>query len=253
MSHIFDLTGKVAIVTGGNRGIGRGIALGLAHAGAHLVIASRNQETAAATAREIAGQGGRAHAVPCDVTRPAEIEAAVAAALAEFGGVNILVNNAGISAGGPPQSIPAETWDAVLDTNLRATFFFSQAAFPALSHAGGGKIINIGSEYSIFGSPGVVPYSASKGGVIQLTRSLAVAWAGNNIQVNAIIPGWVRTDMTAPVIDHEQMYRSIVGRTPAGRFAEPEEMAGAAVFLASAASDFVTGQSIPVDGGYSIA
>jgi 2-deoxy-D-gluconate 3-dehydrogenase len=248
----FDLTGRVAIVTGGNRGIGRGIAVGLARAGADIAVAARNRETTAEVVDEVRGLGRHSLGVACDVTLGADVARTVASVLDELGRIDILVNNAGISLGGRPETLPEESWDRVLDTNLKAVLRFSQAVYPALKDAGGGKVINIGSEYSIFGSPQVVAYAASKGGVIQMTKSLAVAWAGDGIQVNAIIPGWVRTDMTAPVIDHEPMYRSIVGRTPAGRFAEPEELAGAAVFLASAASDFVTGQSIVVDGGYSV-
>jgi 2-deoxy-D-gluconate 3-dehydrogenase len=253
LSASFDLSGRVAIVTGGNGGIGRGIALGLAGAGADVVIAARNEEKTAAVTAEIEALGRRCIGVACNVTLREDIDSVIAASMREFGRIDTLVNNAGISGGGPPQSIPEETWDRVVDTNLKAGFLCSQAAFPALAEAGGGKVINIGSEYSIFGSAGVLPYAASKGGVIQMTKSLAVAWASSNIQVNAIIPGWVRTDMTAPVIDYEPMYRGIVERTPAGRFAEPGELAGAAVFLASSASDFITGQSIVVDGGYSIA
>lgn len=253
MFEEFDLTGKKAIVTGGNGGIGRGIALGLARAGADVVIAARNQEKTAAMVEEIVALGRRCLGLSCDVRDRNDIAAVVNATLEEYGRLNILVNNAGISAGGPPQDIAEETWDRVVDTNLKAVLRFSQAVYPAMVAAGGGKIINIGSEYSLFGSAAVLPYSASKGGVIQLTKSLAVAWASSNIQVNAIIPGWVRTDMTAPVIGNQAWYGAIVQRTPAGRFAEPEEMAGTAVFLASAASDFVTGQSIAVDGGYSVA
>jgi len=253
LSKEFDLEGKVAIVTGGNGGIGRGIAIGLADAGASIVIAARNEEKTSRVVDEIRGVGRRCMGISCDVQNRKDIQTVVEATLKEFSAVNILVNNAGISRGGLPQTMPEETWDDVVDTNLKTVFLFSQAVHPALVAAGGGKIINIGSEYSIFGSAFTVSYAASKGGVIQLTKSLAVAWAGDNIQVNAIIPGWVRTDMTAPVFSNEPFYKAIVQRTPAGRFAEPEEMAGAAVFLASAASDFITGQSIPVDGGYSIA
>lgn len=253
MIEEFDLTGKVAIVTGGNGGIGRGIAIGLARAGADVIIAARNEEKTTRVVDEITGLGRRCRGVRCDVQSRDDIQATIDATLKEFGRLDILVNNAGISAGGLPQSIPEETWDSVVGTNLKSVFLFSQAVYPALVKAGGGKIINIGSEYSIFGSAFVLPYSASKGGVIQMTKSLAVAWAGDSIQVNAIIPGWVRTDMTAPVIDNGPFYQGIVQRTPAGRFAEPEEVAGTAVFLASAASDFITGQSIVFDGGYSIA
>ncbi len=250
MIEEFNLTGKVAIVTGG---IGRGIAIGLARAGADIVIAARNEEKTGRVIDEIIGSGRHGRGIRCDVQSRDDIQTTVDTTLKEFGRLDILVNNAGISAGGPPQSIPEETWDRVVDTNLKSAFLFSQAVYPALVESGGGKIINIGSEYSIFGSASVLPYSVSKGGVIQLTKSLAVAWAGDNIQVNTIIPGWIRTDMTAPVIDNEPFYKGIVQRTPAGRFAEPEEMAGTAVFLASAASDFITGQSIVFDGGYSIA
>ncbi len=253
MLNEFDLTGKLAIVTGGNGGIGRGIAVGLARAGADIVIAARNQEKTAKVAEEIRGLKRRCLGIRCDATNRDDIRTTIETTLREFGKLNILVNNAGIAGGGPPQSIPEEVWDSVLDTNLKAAFLFSQAVFPALAEAGGGKIINIGSEYSIFGSARVLPYSASKGGVIQMTKSLAVAWAGDNIQVNAIVPGWIRTDMTANVISDEAWYQTIVQRTPTGRFGEPDELAGAAIFLASPASDFITGQSIVVDGGYAVA
>jgi 2-dehydro-3-deoxy-D-gluconate 5-dehydrogenase len=249
----FDLSGRVAIVTGGNGGIGRGIALGLARAGADIAIAARNEEKTKAVVSEISTMGRRCLGLPCDVLQLADIQAAVKAANTKLGAVTILVNNAGVTGGGPPQSISEDVWDRVLDTNLKASFLFAQAVYPSMATAGGGKVINIGSEYSIFGSAFVLPYSVSKGGVIQLTKSLAVAWARDNIQVNCIIPGWVTTDMTAGVARNEAMYRSIIDRTPARRFAEPEELAGLAVFLASSASDFVTGQSIPFDGGFSIA
>ena len=252
MSKEFDLEGKVAIVTGGNGGIGRSIAIGLAGAGASIVIAARNEEKTSQVVDEIRGMGCRCLGIRCDVQQRDDIQNVVESTLKEFSTVNILVNNAGITRVGPPQTMYEGDWDDVVDTNLKTVFLFSQAVHPALVAAGGGKIINIGSEYSIFGSASTVPYAASKGGVIQLTKSLAIAWAVDNIQVNAIIPGWVRTDMTAPVFGNEPFYNAIVQRTPAGRFAEPGEIAGAAVFLASAASDFVTGQSIPVDGGYSI-
>lgn len=252
MLEDFDLTGKVAIVTGGNGGIGRGIAIGLARAGADIIIAARNEEKTAETVGEINNLGSRCLGVRCDVTSGNDISTTVETVIQEFGKLNILANCAGISGGGSPQSIPEEVWDNVLTTNLKATFMFCQAVYPALINAGGGKIINIGSEYSIFGSAIVLPYSASKGGVIQLTKSLATAWASDNIQVNAIIPGWIRTDMTAGIIGYKPWYDSIVERTPAGRFGEPSDVAGAAIFLSSPASDFITGQSIIVDGGYSV-
>ncbi|MPZ97864.1 MAG: glucose 1-dehydrogenase [Dehalococcoidia bacterium] len=250
---LFDLAGTAALVTGGNGGIGRGIALGLAAAGADIVVAARNEEKTRAVVAEIEACGRRAMGVACDVLQREHIDAAVERARSEFGRLDILVNNAGVAGGGPPQSLPEETWDRVVGTNLKAVFQCSQAAFPLLKEGGRGKVINIGSEYSLFGSPNVLPYSASKGGVIQLTKSLAAAWARDGIQVNAIIPGWITTDMTAGAKSDETFYNRIVARTPARRFGEPEELAGAAVFLASHASDFVTGQSVAVDGGYSIA
>jgi len=239
-------------VTGGNGGIGRGIALALAEAGARVCIAGRNEEKNDAVLAELRDAGHEAMATRCDVNEASDIDATLAATMEAFGRLDILVNNAGIAALAPPESMSDDEWDSVVETNLSSVFRFSRAAYPHLVEEGGGKIINIGSEYSLFGSPLVAGYSASRGGVIQLTKSLAVAWAPHNIQVNAIIPGWITTDMTAPVKEMDDMYRSIVSRTPAGRFGEPEECGGAAVFLASVASDFVTGQSIPVDGGYSV-
>lgn len=248
----FNLAGSVAIVTGGNGGIGRGIAIGLARAGADIALAARNAEKLAATQAEIESLGRRCLSVSCDVTVRDDIDRAILETTRALGAPAILVNNAGISGGGRPETMSEETWDAVVDTNLKACFVFAQAVFPSMKALGRGKIINIGSEYSLFGSPRVVPYSASKGGVVQLTKSLAVAWARDNIQVNCIIPGWITTDMTAPAIADEKFYERIVDRTPARRFGEPEELGGTAVWLASRGSDFVTGQSIAVDGGYSI-
>ena len=249
----FDLTGSIAIVTGGNGGIGRGIALGLARAGADVAIAARNREKTAATVREVQALGRRCLGLDCDVRDRADIERAVEMVRRELGRVSILVNNAGVAAGGRPEAIAEDVWDRVLDTNLKAVFQFSQACYADMVANGRGKVINIGSEYALFGSPTVLPYSASKGGVVQLTKSLAVAWARDNIQVNCIIPGWITTDMTAGLKANEAAYRRIVERTPARRFGDPEECAGAAVFLASRASDFITGQCLAVDGGYSIA
>jgi 2-deoxy-D-gluconate 3-dehydrogenase len=248
----FDLSGRVAFVTGGNGGIGLGMALGLARAGADIVIAARNVEKSDAAAGEIRAVGRRCTTVACDVSRREDVKNAVAVALDAFGRLDIVVNNAGVAIRGAPESLQEDAWDRVLDINLKGTFLCAQAAHPALVAAGGGKIINVGSEYSLFGSPVVPSYSASKGGVVQLTKSLAVAWARDNIQVNTIIPGWIRTDMTAGVIADSREYDRIVGRTPARRFGEPSELAGAAVFLASKASDFITGQCIVVDGGFSI-
>jgi 2-deoxy-D-gluconate 3-dehydrogenase len=248
----FDLSAKVAIVTGGNGGIGRGIALGLAAAGADICIAARNQEKSEQVRVEIEALGRRCICAPCDVNQAADIASTIDSTLDAFGKLQILVNNAGVVAFNAPEAMTDEEWSSVIDTNLSSVFRFSRAAYPALAE-NGGKVINIGSMYSLFGSPLVPSYAASKGGIIQLTKSLGVAWAAKGIQVNAILPGWITTDLTAPVKDMPEMYDAIVARTPAGRFGEPEECAGAAVFLASAASDFVTGQSLAVCGGYSIA
>jgi 2-deoxy-D-gluconate 3-dehydrogenase len=248
----FKLDGEVGFVTGGNGGIGRGIALGLARAGADVVLAARDADKLESTRKEIEGLGRRCLALRCDVNQRADVTRALEAAREGLGPVSILVNNAGVARMSPPEKLSEADWDDVLDTNLKATFVCSQLAHPHMRERGRGKVINIGSEYAIFGSPLVPSYAASKGGVIQLTKSLAVAWARHRIQVNAIIPGWITTDMTAPVKEMGELYDAIVARTPSGRFGEPEELAGAAVFLASRASDFITGQSIVVDGGYSV-
>lgn len=252
-SEPFDLTGRVALVTGGNRGIGRAIALGLAGAGARVAVAARDLERSQRVADEIEAIGGQALALGCDVTEPADIRSTVDLTCERLGTLSILVNNAGVAAGGRPEQISDKVWAEVLDTNLKGAFLFAQAAFAPMQRAGGGKIINLGSEYALFGSAWVLPYSVSKGGVVQLTKSLAVAWAADNIQVNALIPGWIRTEMTAQVEQNDALLRPILERTPAGRFGAPEELAGAAIFLAAPASDFVTGIVLPVDGGYAAA
>ncbi len=248
----FDLSGKVAVVTGGNGGIGLGVASGLARAGAAILLAARNPEKnsqALAKLRRI----GRAEAVVLDVTVEGFGEQLVKAADDRFGGLDILVNNAGVSIAKRPEDLTGDDWRQVLDANLTSVFLASKAAYPALKARGGGKIINIGSMYSIFGAWYSGAYSASKGGVAQLTKSLATAWAADNIQVNVILPGWIATDMTAAAREQREGFdRSIVARTPAGRWGEPSDLEGPAVFLASAASDFVTGAVLAVDGGWSI-
>lgn len=249
---LFDLKGKTGIVTGGNGGIGLGIAKGLAAAGANLIIAGRKKDKNDRAVRELRKLGCHCVAVECNVLDRLQIDACVERALDEFGQIDILVNNAGVAAGESPEELSEEDWDEVVDVNLKSVLRFCQVVHPHMKSADGGKIINIGSMYSLFGSARVVAYAASKGGVIQLTKSLAVSWARHNIQVNAILPGWISTDMTAPVKEMGAFYEQIIARTPEGRFGEPDELAGAGIFLASAASDFVTGISLPVDGGYSI-
>jgi 2-deoxy-D-gluconate 3-dehydrogenase len=248
---MFDLAGTVAVVTGGNGGIGRGIALGLAEAGASIAILARNQDKSREVLAEIDKLGAKAITIPLDVTKRADLAPAMEAVERDLGPVSILVNNAGISVVKSALKHDAESWDRVIETNLNSCFFLSQIAARSMLQHKRGKIINIASEYSIFGTAGVISYSASKGGLVQMTKSLAIQLAPHNIQVNAIIPGWIKTDMTAPA-QSGPFYDEIITRTPAGRFGEPEEMAGLAIFLASHASDFVTGAIIPADGGFAI-
>ncbi len=247
----FSLKKKIALVTGGNGGIGKGIAMGLGKAGAHVVIAGRNQKKTQGALDQFASEGVSAEGFYCDVENKSSIEELIADIEQKYGTLNILVNNAGVSIISLAEDITEEDWETVLNTNLRSVLWCSQQALPLLKKAGGGKIINIASEYSIFGSAYTLSYSASKGGVIQMTKSLAIAWAAHNIQVNAIIPGCIKTEMTA-IAQQGEIYDHLISRTPAARFGEPEELAGAAVFLSSAASDFVTGASLAVDGGFSI-
>ncbi|MDP6822926.1 MAG: glucose 1-dehydrogenase [Dehalococcoidia bacterium] len=249
----FNLKGKVALVTGGNGGIGKGIALGLARAGANVAVAARNQDKSAGAVAELEAVGVEAISISCDVTDGSAVSAAVADCVERFGGLDIVVNNSGVNVRKLPQELSLEEWQTVVDVNLTGVFLMSQAAYPEMVKRGGGKVINIGSMMSIFANETLSPYSASKGGVVQFTKACAAAWAKDNIQVNSILPGWITTDMTDVLrVNSPERYRTIVERTPVKRFGTPDELAGTAVFLATAASDFVTGTAIPVDGGYSI-
>ncbi len=252
--HMFDLKGRVAIVTGGNGGIGLGMAQGLASCGADIVLAGRNAEKAQTALAELAQHRVRTAFVAADVVHAQACRDLVTETLARFGRLDILINNAGMSVRKMPQDYTEQEWHQVLDTNLTGAFFCSQAAYPAMKQGGGGKMINIGSMMSIFGAPYATPYAASKGGIVQMTRALATAWAKDNIQVNAVLPGWIDTDMTRTARRQVQgLHERVEARTAAGRWGVPADMAGVAVFLGSPASDFVTGTAIPVDGGYSIA
>ena len=252
--NLFDLTGKVAVVTGGNGGIGLGIAMGLAGAGANIVIAARSVEKTAQALEDIRALGVEAHGITVDVTQEPAIQRMITNTIDHMGRLDILVNNSGIAVRAQPQELTASQWDSVVDVNLRAAFLASKEAYPQMVKAGGGKVINVGSMYSIFGSDWGAPYAASKGGLVQLTKSLAVAWAKDNIQVNAVLPGWIVTDLTRGIQDADpNRYDNISRRIPTGRWGEPSELAGAAVFLASTASDYVTGATLAVDGGYSSA
>jgi 2-deoxy-D-gluconate 3-dehydrogenase len=252
-NRLFDLTGKVAIVTGGNGGIGLGMARGLADAGAAVVIVGRNRTKSVAAADGIAKAGGKAVAIEADVTDRNAVKNAVARTADQFGRLDILVNNAGINIRKPPQDLAADEWDAVISTNLTSAFLCSQAAHAAMKTTGGGKIINIGSMMSIFGASFAPAYAASKGGIVQFTRSCACAWAADNIQVNAILPGWIDTELTQRARQEvDGLHGKVLARTPAARWGVSADFAGIAVFLSSAASDFVTGTAIPIDGGFSI-
>jgi 2-deoxy-D-gluconate 3-dehydrogenase len=249
---VFDLKGRVAIVTGGNGGIGLGMARGLAWAGAHVVVAARNREKSRAAVAELE-RLAPALAVEVDVTDETSVEAMVRTATERFGRVDILINNAGTNIRKPAHVLSLAEWRTVLDTNLTSAFLCSRAVYPVMRKGGGGKIINIGSMLSLFGAAFAPAYGASKGGIVQLTKSLAAAWARDNIQVNAVLPGWIDTDLTRRARQEvEGLNELVLRRTPAGRWGEAADLAGVAVFLASPASDFITGAAIPVDGGYSI-
>ena len=250
---MFDLTRKVAVVTGGNGGIGLGMARGLARAGARVVVAGRNQAKSALAVGELQALGCDAVAIQVDVNDEASVEGLMAAAVQRCGRLDILVNNAGINIRKPAQELALDEWRRVVDTNLTSIFLCSRAAYVHMKRAGGGKVINIGSMLSIFGASFAPAYGASKGGVVQLTKSLAATWAGDNIQVNAVLPGWIDTELTQQArLDVAGLNERVLARTPAGRWGKSDDLAGVAVFLASAASDFVTGTAIPVDGGYSV-
>jgi 2-deoxy-D-gluconate 3-dehydrogenase len=218
-----------------------------------VAIAARNQEKSRAAVEELTRLGGEAIAVTVDVADEASVEAAVRSVLDRLGRLDILVNNAGMNIRKPPQEYTLVEWRSVLDTNLTSVFLCSRAAYPVMKAAGGGKIINIGSMMSIFGASFAAAYAASKGGIVQLTKALASAWARDNIQVNAVLPGWIDTELTRNARRQvEGLHESVLRRTPAGRWGGMDDMAGVAVFLAAPASDFVTGTAIPVDGGYAI-
>jgi 2-dehydro-3-deoxy-D-gluconate 5-dehydrogenase len=250
---LFDLSGRVAIVTGGNGGIGLGMARGLARCGASVMVAGRDRAKSAAAVEELAGLGAKAAAVETDVTVEDSCKAMVRATVERFGRLDILVNNAGTNIRKQPQEYSLEEWHLILESNLSSAFMCSQAAYPAMKAAGGGKIIMIGSMMSIFGASFTAPYAATKGGIVQLAKAMACAWGKDNIQVNAVLPGWIDTALTRQARrDIEGLQERVVTRTPAGRWGDPNDFAGIAAFLASPASDFVTGAAITVDGGYSV-
>jgi gluconate 5-dehydrogenase len=252
-AHPFDLTGKVALVTGAYRGLGYAIAKGLAQAGATAVLNGRKPEALAAAAKALTDAGLRAATAVFDVTDADAVKRGVDGIEASYGHLDIVVNNAGIQRRRPVAEFPKQDWDDVIATNLTAPFLVSQAALPAMMGRKAGKIINIASLLSDFARPTIVAYTAAKGGVRQLTRAMAVELAPHGIQVNAIAPGYFATEMNRALIDNAEFDAWVKKRTPAGRWGRPDEIAGLAVFLASAAADYVTGQLIFIDGGMSVA
>jgi len=247
------LEGRVAVVTGGNGGIGLGMAKGMASIGASIVVAGRNADKAADAVKQLQAMGAEATFIPVDVSEDKSCADLIAASAAHFGRLDILINNAGINNRKQPDEYEMSEWREVLDVNLNSAFACCQAAYPEMQKAGGGKIINIGSMYSLFGGAYTVPYAASKGGIVQMTKGLAAAWAKDKIQVNAVLPGWIDTELTQNarrVVDG--LHDNVLRRTPAGRWGDINDMAGIAAFLASPGSDFVTGTAIPVDGGYAV-
>ncbi len=249
---LFNISGNVALVTGGNGGIGRGIAIGLAESGASVAILGRNEEKNKNVLSELKSIGIPALAIKIDLTQRETLEQAIKTIEKELGSISILVNNAGnVSLSGGILNETAKDWDNVIETQLTSVFLLSKLVSKSMVSHNRGKIINIGSMYSFFGSGLIPSYASAKGAIIQLTKSMAIEFGKNNIQVNAIAPGWFETDMTAPV-KTMPLNDEIIARTPIGRWGKTEELAGTAVFLASKASDFITGETIRVDGGYSI-
>jgi 2-deoxy-D-gluconate 3-dehydrogenase len=240
MSKMFDLTGRVALVTGGNGGIGLGMATGLAKAGATVMIAGRNGAKNDAAVAGLRALGAKAESIAVDVTK-------------RMGRLDILVNNAGTNIRNRPETYKLEDWHTIINTNLTSGMLASQAAYPYLKAHGCGRVINNGSMLSIFGLPLHVAYGASKGGVVQMTKSTAAAWAADGITVNVILPGWIDTDLTRKARqDMAGLNDNVLARTPSKRWGMPADFEGIAAFLASDAAAFITGVAIPVDGGYSV-
>ena len=253
MAETLPLAGRVALVTGASRGIGRAVALALGAAGAAVACCARSAEQVEATATEVSGHGGRARGFRLDVTHRNEIDTIVADIGATLGPIDILVNNAGITLDKRSVEVTDEEWDDVLATNLTSTFTLARAVAPGMMEQRRGKIINIGSMYGKIGVPRYAAYCASKAAVEALTRSLAVEWARHGIQVNCLAPGYVNTDIPREAMADEKLRTLFLSRVPARRIGEPEEVATLAVYLASAASDFMTGQTVYLDGGQTIA
>lgn len=249
---LFDLTGKVAMVTGASKGLGKAMATGLAKAGADLALCARNLGDLGKAAAETGKWGSRVDVFPLDVRDQESIRRASDSILAKFGRIDILVNNAGINVRKAVLELSEEEWDSVLDTNLKGYFLVAKAVVPSMIRQGRGKVINISSIFGAVGMNHQAAYAASKGGIVQLTKVMAIEWAKSGIQVNAIGPTYFETPLVAALRNDPARFRFINERTPMGRWGQPEELEGTVIFLASRASDFITGQTIYVDGGWTI-
>ena len=246
----FDLRGQKALVTGASRGIGRALALGLAHAGATVALTGREEETLARVAREIEASGGDAAIQRIDVTDTGHIRSGIDACVRQLEGLDILVNNAGCESVSDSLEVTPDLWDTILNTNLKGAFFCSQAAAQTMAATGGGAIVNVCSLTSSVGVPTAVPYTSSKSGLLGMTRALASEWAPKGIRVNAIAPGYFRTAMTDVFFQSEAWAESMMTKIPLKRFGHVQDLIGATVFLCSPAAAYITGQMITIDGGY---
>ncbi len=253
MAHPFDLSGRRALVTGGGGGLGLAMARGLGQAGARVVVNGRNRDKLDAAVSALQRDGIDASAVAFDVSDAAAVDDTIARLERETGAFDIVVNNAAMNQRAALDAFSVDDWRRLMAANLDAPFFVAKAVIPGMRARRRGKIINICSLASEIGRPNIVPYAVSKGGLQMLTRALAVELAPHNVQVNGIAPGFFRTDMNAPLIANAEFSAWVANRTPAGRWGEPPEIAGAAVFLASSAADYVTGHVLFVDGGFSVA
>ena len=250
-SKLFDLTGKTAIVTGGNGGIGYGMASEIGKSGANVVITGRNSDKTKAAVNELKKSVDNVIGIDSDVSDESSIKDMIKTSYDAFGSIDVLINNAGIGIRELPENYNTDDWNKVININLTGAFLCSREVYPIMKSQGSGKIINIGSMTSIFGLDWAVAYASSKGGIVQLTKTLAVSWAKDNIQSNCILPGWIHTDLTQGIKDQFQdRYQQILSRIPSNRWGEPDDLAGTAVYLSSSASDYVNGVSIAVDGGY---